>query len=83
MSKAVEQLALALEIPDEPDDEKSGAVWNWWTATDEQKAVWTAEIEYWLNDQPTGQALQGAGCGPHRQASVPLTLELTRRRTQP
>lgn len=25
-------------------------VWNWWTATDEQKAEWIAQIELWLTD---------------------------------
>ena len=25
-------------------------VWNWWTATDERKAEWIAQIELWLTD---------------------------------
>jgi hypothetical protein len=45
--KAAEQMALALDIPEKVEEERP-AVWNWWKATDEQKAEWIATIENWL-----------------------------------
>src|SRR3954463_455679 len=35
VSEAAEQMALALDIPEEVEEKKELVVWNWWTATQE------------------------------------------------
>ena len=56
---------------------------NVWLAQRRAEQAALARLLEKMHDQPTGQALQGAGCGAAPTGVVPLALELPRRRTQP